>query len=64
MAYDIVKSLWFDSVGIVCVRTSRGEYVYYIGSVGLVDPISDAEYIADHGTLISPDKIVEFLTNV
>lgn len=58
--YEVVKSIWFNHIGIVKVKTNYFGYKYYIGQGAGLDEEEDEQKIARNGMPVSKLMIDEF----
>lgn len=58
--YEVVKSIWFNHIGIVKVKTNYFGYKYYIGQGVGLDEAEDEQKIARNGMPVSKLMIDEF----
>ena len=60
MKYDVQKSIWFNKIGIVKVKTKFNGNKYYIGTGGGLNQNIDEQHIAKLGMPVHPEIMVEF----
>lgn len=58
--YQIMDSYWFNTIGLVKVRTSIGEVKYYIGQGKGFNQQEDEQLIAETGMPVAPNHLKAF----
>ena len=58
--YNVEKSMWFNRIGIVKVKTDYFGYKYYIGQGAGLDQEEDEQKIAKNGMPVNKTMINEF----
>ena len=58
--YNVEKSMWFNRIGIVKVKTDYFGYKYYIGQGVGLDQEEDEQKIARNGMPVHKSLINEF----
>jgi hypothetical protein len=58
--YDVVKSIWFNRIGIVKVQSQYFGFKYYIGEGKGLDQEEDEQKIARNGIPIYKESIEQF----
>jgi len=62
MEYNVLESIWFNKIGIVCVQTEYDGIKYYIGQGQGLDMQQDEQHIATWGQPFYPNVINAFLS--
>jgi len=60
MKYKVLKSIWFDKIGIVKVQPEYGEPKFYMRQALGLDQAEDEQYIATYGYPVYPEALKEF----
>ena len=60
IGFDVTKSIWFNKIGIVEIKTQFYGMKYYIGEGKGLDKHEDEQHIARVGIPVSEKMILEF----
>jgi hypothetical protein len=60
MKYEVLKSIWFNKIGIVQIQTKYNGVKYYIGEGKGINQNEDEQHIAKLGKPVSQKMIVDF----
>lgn len=56
----ILNSIWFNTIGIVCIKNEIGTIKYYIGQGKGINQKEDEVHIAEYGMPINKNILIEF----
>ncbi len=57
---EIIDSIWFNEVGMVSTKNETGEVKFYIGKARGCIQEDDEQCIADHGTKVNTEDVINF----